>query len=88
MPIPGSPLISVSEPLISPPPSTRFSSPMPVSIRSVSPETISRMGAGLMIRRSRFFEDREAEAAVSAIFSSVKLFQAPQMHCPIHLGLS
>ena len=85
LPIPGSPEIRTSDPLTSPPPSTLFSSPIPVLILwySLVPTSFNFVGFAPSVVRLL-----ESSFAGSIAFSSTKEFHAPQMHCPIHVKLS
>ena len=94
LPMPGSPEISVSEPGTSPPPSTLLNSAIPVSIRSLC-GAASTDFSGMALARfppaaplAAPPRRRLSSTASSVTFCSNIEFQAPQMHCPIHLGLS
>ncbi len=83
--MPGSPPRRISDPGTRPPPSTRFSSPMPVSMRSMSRSRISftrcASARGMPGRRI---------AAVDGSFAatcSAKVFHSPHAgQRPSHLG--
>ena len=98
-PIPGSPEINVRDPGTRPPPRTRFNSPIPVSIRLVSPEVTCerREGFPAALPPPSVVPFTEAEVPVrlllssvfkSICFSSTMEFHAPQIHRPIHFVLS
>ncbi len=92
-PIPGSPDIKVREPLTIPPPKTLFSSPMPVSILVKFPDFTSESLTAFILCTGPSSPATLARLLLSfsladIIFSSTMEFQAPQMHCPIHLALS
>ena len=62
---------------------------MPVSILVYSPVPTSLSGEALRTRLPSCREEvrrRLSWASISGTVSSTKEFQAPQMHCPIHLG--
>ena len=61
---------------------------MPVSMRSLELSLISFTGAGFWYALPAERPFAAAAEGSSLTVSSVKLFQAPQMHWPIHLGLS
>ena len=83
LPMPGSPVISAMLPCTSPPPSTRLSSPMPVSMRVAWLLCTSPMRTGLGALPSSAPEAVRlltSAAGSGTTFSSTKEFQAPQMH--------
>ena len=81
LPIPGAPPSSTSEPGTSPPPSTRSSSPIPVSSRALRSALIARSGIGFAAG-----PDARGPAPPRAGFAAraSSVFQAPQPgHWPV-----
>src|SRR5512137_1386161 len=79
LPMPGSPPTSTVAPRMRPPPSTRFSSAMPLSIRRPAVFSIAARGTAVA--------GAPAGRGGLAGASSVKLFHAPhEGHRPSHFG--
>ena len=80
MPTPGSPPISVVEPRMNPPPSTRSSSPLPEATRSPGSASIAASGTASGASPA-------AAAVAEPASTSRKLFHSPQLgQRPSHLG--
>ena len=91
LPIPGSPEISVREPLTIPPPRTLSNSPIPVLILCFSPPVSISMSLFAFACLPGAAADRRrlSLSSVSCTFISVIVFHSPQNgHCPDHLALS
>ena len=92
LPTPGSPLNSTTPPSTMPPPSTRSSSAMPVTMRLFSSVVLisdSRRAVRLVTPSARTAARTAAPAlGASATTSSCMVFQLPQLgQRPIHRGL-
>src|SRR4051812_48802076 len=83
LPMPGSPPIKTAEPLTSPPPKVRSSSPIPVGIRNASLASTSMPTQSIPLP---FPVDRPLGVACAPASSTME-FHAPQAsHFPAHLG--
>ncbi len=86
--MPGSPPSRISDPGTSPPPSTRFTSRFPTSMRRTSLLRMSLTRSGRVAGRQPAMADA-TEPLSRAMTSSVKLFHSPhEGQRPSHFGAS
>ena len=89
LPIPGSPLTSVTDPGTKPPSSTRSNSLMPVGIADAAVCATFMMGSGSLVAFSERLTATvlDTSGASFPTTSSTRVFHAPQVaHWPFHLG--